>query len=142
MAPVGAGRPPNQIIEHARAAYRERLPAPDPGWPADVRVFVDALHARLFDPDVRVCDVRAQNGLRDNNVSGRFRFYVGRPPRDYILHHRIELARRLLATTGLPVGDVALGVGWGSPGAFSTTFKRHVGKTPSAYRKHVRDGDE
>ena len=142
MASVGAGRPPNQIIENARAAYRERLPEPDPGWPADVRVLMDTIHAHLFDPDLRIRDVRAQNGLRSNNVTGRFRFYVGRPPRDYVVRHRIELAKRLLATTGLPVGDVALGAGWSSPGAFSTTFKRHVGKTPSAYRKHVRDGDE
>ena len=133
-----AHRSPYQIVEEEKSTYLNELPPPDLDWPPDVRLLLETLHAHLFDSDLRVRDIRNQIGLRDNNVSGCFRYYVGRTPRAYVIHHRIELAKQLLATTEMPVGDVARGMGWDSPGAFSTTFKQHIGEPPSGYRRQIR----
>lgn len=130
---------PHELIEEACETYREALPAPNPDGPSDVRILLEELRAHLFEQDLRVKDVRQRCGLRNNTVSGDFGYHVGLSPKVYLLHHRIELAKHLLTTTDLLVGSVARGVGWGSPGAFSTTFKKHVGETPSAYRKRTQN---
>src|SRR3954467_5719960 len=51
------------------------------------------------------------------------------PPR------RLERARYLLRTTDRSVMEICLDVGFTSVGSFTTTFRRHVGVTPTAYRR-------
>jgi AraC-like DNA-binding protein len=47
----------------------------------------------------------------------------------------MERARHLLRTTDMRVLDVCLAVGFSSVGSFTTTFRRHVGVSPTAYRR-------
>lgn len=56
-------------------------------------------------------------------------------PYQFLLERRIHRAKALLATTAIPVTEISLAVGFGTPSHFATTFKRRVGTTPSAYRK-------
>jgi transcriptional regulator GlxA family with amidase domain len=68
------------------------------------------------------------------HFSRSFRRTFGETPYQYLLTRRIERARHLLRTTDLPVIEICLGVGFNSVGSVTTTFSRHVGVSPSAYR--------
>ena len=127
-------RSPHQIIEAERRAYLETLPPPNSNWPVDVRILYGALRQRLFQEGVRVDAVRKRCGLGNHNISSRFKWHVGRAPKRYILYHRMALAKQLLQYEQITVTQVAFGIGYGSPNAFSATFKRWVSCPPNVYQ--------
>lgn len=50
---------------------------------------------------------------------------------------RSEVAQQLLLDTGLPIGEVALALGYGEPSAFIRAFRRWTMKTPAAWRQET-----
>lgn len=64
-----------------------------------------------------------------------FRKYFSMTPYQYIERYRIVQARILLCQTQMCVADIAHAVGYKSASNFIHYFKKHVGVTPSAYRK-------
>lgn len=54
---------------------------------------------------------------------------------EYVLQQRLELSQALLTGSDLSLTDIAHQVGFSSSSYFSTTFKTHIGCTPTAYRR-------
>jgi AraC-like DNA-binding protein len=73
------------------------------------------------------------------HFSRSFRRTFGETPHQYLLSRRIERARHLLRTTDRRVAEICLEVGFTSVGSFTTTFRRHVGVSPTVYR-HLNGG--
>lgn len=69
------------------------------------------------------------------HFSRSFRRTFGETPHQYLLTRRIERARHLLRTTDLRVAEICVAVGFTSVGSFTTTFRRHVGVSPTGYRR-------
>ena len=69
------------------------------------------------------------------HFSRSFRQTFGETPHQYLLSRRIERARYLLRTTDMQVAEVCLAVGFKGVGSFTTTFRRHVGVSPTEYRR-------
>ena len=69
------------------------------------------------------------------HFSRSFRQTFGETPHQYLLTRRIERACHLLRTTDMQVAEVCLAVGFNSVGSFTTTFRRHVGASPTEYRR-------
>lgn len=136
----------------------ERAPAPDDGW----AWFFHGLHAasarrrRPFDPDTlarlararRVIDQALADELRLDDLAREacyspfhflrlFQAAYAETPHRYLTARRLREARRLLATTERPVGEVCRQVGFKSVGTFSRTFASAVGEPPTAYRRRV-----
>lgn len=63
-----------------------------------------------------------------------FRNLFRETPAQYVTRRRLETARHLLRTTALSVLDISLTVGFQTPEAFSTLFRRRTGQPPSAWR--------
>lgn len=59
---------------------------------------------------------------------------LGKTPLQYVIHHRMELAKVLLKTTRLPIAVVAANVGYEDASRFGQHFRRHVGTSPGAFR--------
>jgi len=55
-------------------------------------------------------------------------------PHQYVMNRRLEKARRLLTDTTMPIADIGAATGFSNGSHFATTFKRHMGTTPSRYR--------
>jgi AraC family transcriptional activator of mtrCDE len=55
-------------------------------------------------------------------------------PLEFLATLRLELARRKLATSRQPLGDIAADVGYQSESAFSRAFRRRFGITPGQAR--------
>ncbi len=64
----------------------------------------------------------------------------GETPHEFLTRLRIERAKTLLATGNHNVTEACFEVGFSSLGSFSTLFARHVGLSPSEYRRRVRPG--
>ena len=65
----------------------------------------------------------------------RFTELVGEPPIAFLAGWRLAIAADLLSDTDATLDTVARQVGYGSPFALSTAFKRHHGVTPEQHRR-------
>lgn len=110
--------------------------APD-GWPTPAadpflsRV-IEAIHA---DPgrDWTV-ELLATLGAMSRSVfAERFRLAVGSSPGTYVTGVRMDTAKRMLRA-GRSVSATAAELGYSSDEGFSRAFRRHTGRTPSAWR--------
>lgn len=67
-----------------------------------------------------------------------FKGALGVPPHAYITNARMERAKNLLATTQMPLREVATTVGYQTQAHFTGVFHKHVGVTPRTYRLSAR----
>jgi AraC-like DNA-binding protein len=81
-----------------------------------------------------VAGLAARVGVSRAALARRFTELVGEPPMTYLTNRRLALAADLLREPGATVGAVARRVGYGSPFALSTAFKRVHGVSPQEHR--------
>ena len=74
-------------------------------------------------------------GLSRAGFARRFKELVGMSMFDYLTQLRVQRAKELLSDTGLSLYAVANHIGYESDLAFTRTFKKRTGVTPTAYRK-------
>jgi AraC-like DNA-binding protein len=70
-------------------------------------------------------------------LARRFTELVGEPPIAFLTTWRLALAADLLLVPGATIGAVAREVGYGSPYALSTAFKRARGISPREHRRRA-----
>lgn len=78
-----------------------------------------------------------ETGASRASLSRRFHDLVGEPPMTFLKNWRMALAADLLCQPNENVGTVAEKVGYASPFAFSTAFKRIRGISPQEHRKNT-----
>ena len=76
-------------------------------------------------------------GMSRAAFSKRFKKLVGQPMFEYLTVLRVQRAKELLQDTKLPLYEVASRVGYESDLAFTKTFKKHTGTTPTRFRKQA-----
>jgi AraC-like DNA-binding protein len=81
-----------------------------------------------------VASLAAEIGISRAALARRFTDLVGEPPMAYLTGWRLALAADLLREPAATIGSVAQQVGYGSPFALSTAFKRVRGMSPKQYR--------
>ncbi len=67
------------------------------------------------------------------HFSRLFRNTFGMPPYRYLIERRVDEAKRLMATGGLSMIDIALKLHFASPSHFSSTFRKIAGVTPRQF---------
>jgi AraC-like DNA-binding protein len=92
----------------------------------------DAIDARL-DHSICLSDVCRDIGVSVRTAERAFKLRFQETMIGYIKRARLERARQML-TTGVPVTEAALEVGWTHLGRFSVEFKKRFGESPSRYR--------
>ena len=81
-----------------------------------------------------VATLAAKVGVSRAAFASRFRELVGEPPMTYLTGWRLALAADLLCEPDTTIGEVARQVGYSSPFALSTAFKRERGISPQEHR--------
>ncbi len=89
---------------------------------------------RHYAAPIGVDDMAAAAGLSRAHFSREFTRTFGESPKAYLMTRRLERAAALLRNTDRAVGELCLDVGLVGLGSFTTSFKRHFGMTPTAYR--------
>lgn len=87
--------------------------------------------------DLLVADLAAACGLSRSVFMRAFKATTGTTPYQWLLARRIERAKILLATTRVPLADVAARCGFADQSHFTRTFTRAVGKPPRAWRSQA-----
>jgi AraC family transcriptional regulator len=59
------------------------------------------------------------------------------PPHRYQTSRRVEQAKLLLAERAASVTEIGLAVGFSSPNAFATAFRKTTGVAPTNYRRSM-----
>jgi LacI family transcriptional regulator len=86
---------------------------------------------------IHVKDVVAQVPVSWMTLAARFKPIVGRALHEEILRVKIAKAKELLATTKLPIKQIARRTGFQYVEYMSRVFRRVVGQTPAHYRKQT-----
>jgi AraC-like DNA-binding protein len=123
------------------AVVRAWFARPDAEAPAWYRAQSDPVVGRALrilhnNPDHpwTVATLAAESGVSRAGLARRFTELVGEPPMAYLTSWRLALAADLLREPDATVGAVARQVGYGSPFALSTAFKRVRGVSPHEHR--------
>jgi AraC-like DNA-binding protein len=123
------------------ATLRAWLARPEAGAPAWYQAQGDPVVGRalklLHHHPARpwtVASLAAETGVSRAALARRFTELVGEPPMSFLTGWRLALAADLLREPGATIGAVARQVGYGSPYALSTAFKRVNGVSPRDYR--------
>ncbi len=89
-----------------------------------------------------VAELAHETGASRAALARRFNELVGEPPMTFLASWRIALAADLLLEPGATIGSVAHEVGYGSPFALSTAFKRLRGISPQQHRRAARAAED
>ncbi len=96
---------------------------------------VQYLESRWSEP-IRLDDLAELFNLSRWHFCRVFRQTTGRTPADFVLDQKIQRAKTLLAWTGDSLSDIAGSLGFSDPSHFARTFRKRIGYSPSAYRRH------
>jgi AraC-like DNA-binding protein/mannose-6-phosphate isomerase-like protein (cupin superfamily) len=97
-----------------------------------MRAAIDAMHN---DPGEgwTLQKLSQRAGMSRSSFALRFKETVGKAPLDYLTRWRMMLAADKLANSRDPVSVIARSLGYESEAAFSTAFKRVMGRSPRQY---------
>lgn len=97
----------------------------------EVQVFL----AQNLAHDVDLNAIAAHAHLSPYYFTRQFTAMVGMPPYRYLISLRIATAAQLLRESDLTVTQILHRVGFHSASHFTTTFRRHMGMSPTYYRR-------
>lgn len=90
--------------------------------------------------DITLRDIAQGCACSESTVSHLFKAYTNDSVKSYIMKLRIEKAKELLLGSDLSVTDIALLTGFSNTNYFATAFKKHMGNSPTEYRKTRKKG--
>ncbi|MBP2371157.1 GlxA family transcriptional regulator [Pseudonocardia parietis] len=116
-----------QFVEH-------RLPEPPGPATATVRAWAVA----HLDRPLGVEELAGRASMSVRTFTRRFRSETGTSPGRWLTARRLDLVRRLLEATDLPVEQVAARSGFGTTAALRQRLHAEIGMAPLAYRRSHR----
>jgi AraC family transcriptional regulator len=126
------------IITHLLGLYGEISPSTTRRTSAlskwRLKRAVEFIETHLDSP-VALADVAGAAGLSCMHFAAQFRAATGVRPHEFLLRRRIARAQTMLATTDVPIVELALTVGFSSQAHFTVVFKRLSGLTPLRWRQ-------
>ena len=90
-----------------------------------------------IDAPIRIADLASLVSLCSSHFCRAFRSHFGDAPHGFVMRRRIEHAQHLMTTTIEPLSQIALMCGLSDQAHLSRLFRRHLGTTPSNWRRQV-----
>ncbi|MHA6484940.1 helix-turn-helix domain-containing protein [Paenibacillus sp. strain BS8-2] len=104
-------------------------------WRPMIKEIRSYIELHYTDPNLSLKDISDRFDVNGKYVSQLFKEEFGEKFGDFLVNLRMEHAKHLLLSTGDPLKDIALEVGYTNPISFGRTFKKIVGIPPMDYRK-------
>lgn len=111
------------------------VPEPGPRLTPQLREKLDGYIRRTLPAPIVIEDLAAACELSHYQLLRLLKRATGETPQHYVLSQRVELARKLLRESELPLAEIADALGFSSQSHFSNTFKSFTHTTPKAYRE-------
>ncbi len=96
----------------------------------------DLLHAEVSRGPT-LDELAGAAGLSRAHLARQFAQTFGMPPHQYLVHLRLDQAKRALAA-GASVTEVCYATGFESLGTFSASFRRRTGVSPRQWQQQAR----
>jgi AraC family transcriptional regulator len=123
------------LLRAHSSSSRTPAPAPRHGLPSWQVRRVTAYMAERLDQNIGLDELAALTSLSRSYFCTMFRHATGSSPHEWLTGLRLERARQLLRNPNARITDIALAIGYQTPSAFTAAFRRHIGATPSDYRR-------
>jgi transcriptional regulator GlxA family with amidase domain len=88
--------------------------------------------------DFPVAALATRCGLSRSYFIRAFKVSMGLPPHHWLMQHRVERARNMLARTNEGIGAIALSCGFADQSHLTRVFHTVVGTSPAAWRRRRR----
>ncbi len=123
--------------------YVEQLPQDSESWLIALRdptltPALSAIHDRPDHPWT-VAELASITHMSRSSFAERFTEIIGQPPLSYLSAHRLRVAAYYLTQSYESIARISERVGYSSEAAFSQAFKRQYEKSPSQFRKDIKD---
>jgi len=127
------------LIRYIASRYSNQsagVTIPSPGGlpPNRLRFVLDHVHRHLRHRLLSK-DLAKLVQMSPQHFANLFRQSTGRAPHEYVMHERIEEAKRLLAESSMALVDVGFEVGFATQSHFGDSFRQATGTTPKKYRQ-------
>lgn len=99
----------------------------------------DIIWSHYSSPDFSAKLMASEMNMSLSNFSHYFKKTTGRTFSEYLSALRLEKAKNLLRTTGMPQSEIAAKCGYLNLPAFMRSFKKQTGITPGTYRESYRE---
>lgn len=86
----------------------------------------------------KIADYARHLGVSRDRLGSAVQRATGLSPQAYLHQLLVREASELLASTGMPVGQVAFRLGFADPAYFTRFFTRHRGETPVRFRRAAK----
>jgi AraC-like DNA-binding protein len=134
------GRPYGQYLAQALAAYLlhnyspVRSPSSRPARAGRQKISAALQYIQSNAQDLSIDKLAAVSHLSPFHFSRLFKQNTGLAPHQYVLHWRIEEAKRLLTRTELDLAEIAQRLGFRDQSHFTERFRKITGATPKRWR--------
>lgn len=96
----------------------------------DAMVFIEGHYAE----NLTLSDLVTASRLNRTTLTNFMREETGFTAMEYLMYYRVEVAKKHLAFTEIPIKDISIRCGFKTVQHFSRIFKEHTGKTPADFR--------
>lgn len=114
----------------------EKLSTPD-------KIFMDTLRQAILknmsNTKLKMDDLGADMGISRVQLYRKVKAMTGMSPVELLKEMRLQRAMKLLKATDKTVAEVAYEVGFGTPGYFSSCFKKQYGKYPTDVKEDAKE---
>ncbi|WP_284238960.1 AraC family transcriptional regulator [Paenibacillus glycanilyticus] len=97
--------------------------------------YLDQLVGEPFNSE----DFSRQMALSFKQLNRIFKLHTGSTVYQYVLNRKIDMAKMMLQDTDMPVGDIAVHLGYEDPQYFSNLFKQKTGLSPTSHRQYAKE---
>ena len=106
-----------------------------------IKAMLQLIHDR-YGEELTIEDIAHSASISVSECLRCFHETIGTTPIQYLKHHRVRQAARMLETTELKVSDIAVTCGFKEMSYFAKAFRAQQGCTPSDYRRRARETRE
>ncbi len=85
-----------------------------------------------------VSELAEKLGIGPRHLLRLFLRHAGATPSEVAATRRVQLAKRLIDDTAMPLSEIAFAAGFGSVRRFNDAFRATYGRPPSSFRRGVR----
>lgn len=100
-----------------------------------IKVILNFIHLN-YPSKISLEDIAQSANISKSECSHCFKQYMRETPFEYLLRYRIEKSLPILLDVNQNITETALAVGFSNASYYTEIFKRFMGTTPMAYKKH------
>ena len=127
----------NRKLRQIFEPTKENTPAPRSQDTIFAETLNEAILKNMSNPNLKMDDLGDEMGLSRVQLYRKVKAITGLTPVELLRQMRLQRGYALLQSTNKTVNEIAYEVGFGTPGYFSTCFKKQFGKYPTDVRADI-----